>query len=234
MLPETDLHAVYVPAPFFKGSFPTLADAVKNLPYPDSYIENIIRQNIRYRDYEREHGARAVTERLINEAPILGQNQNRISRAIEYLESNPIGNNDIQCHPISAPMTLGGHTFANFAELRKAVELIGPASFFSDNSYYTYTPERHTSIDGLHIGLVYANYPRFDSSDDCDNRSYQNYIICDRPITPAMLKELAQMQHRLNYCIVTEQLSAEWLPLVYYEGDYNYLKIATPRTEAQS
>lgn len=229
MLPETDMSKVYVPAPLMQGGFDTLAEAVKYLYYPDSYLEAIARQNIRYREYEREHGPRGVIDLITGEAPVLGDNPARVARAVALLEAHPIGDIDIQCHPVEKPMTLLGHTFANFAELRLAAELCGKTKVCSGERYRTYIPGNHIYAGGVHVARMDEDYPRFDSCDACDNRMYQNYVFSDRPFTTAMLQEYASLSNGFNYNKIAEGLATDMLPIVYYAGDHNYVQVATRR-----
>ena len=48
-----------------------------------------------------------------------------------------------------------------------------------------------------------------------------SYAVCEAAF--------AGLPVRTNYCKVEEKIPAEWLPLVYYVGDYNYIQIATPK-----
>ena len=226
MIPETDL--IYVPAPMLHDGFSTLREGVAALRYPYNYIENIVRQNVRYRDYERLHGARAVVNLLIGEAPQIGVDTIQVNRAVAYLKSNPIADYDIQCLPVDKAFTICGHIFADFAELRNCVELTGGARPDPIYGYHS-TPLMHDDIDGLHVGMLCEAYPRFDEFDDCDNRTYQNYMFSDKPITQSMLKAFASLPQSSNYCKITEKIPADRLPLVYYVGDYNFIQIATAK-----
>lgn len=228
MLPETNPDIIYVPAATLRGGYRDLATAVDALLYPDACIPDIIRQNVRYRDYEREHGARAAVNLLVEEAPALGRDAESLSRSVYLLKSSPIADYDIQAWPIDKPFTLCGHRFESLRDLQACVEMTGDAEI-SRFSYFSMALKDYKHIDGLHVGSVTEGYPRFDSYDDCDTRSYQNFMISREPITKGMIKAFAGLPVRTNYCKVEEKIPAEWLPLVYYVGDYNYIQIATPK-----
>lgn len=76
------------------------------------------------------------------------------------------------------------------------------------------------------MSQFYASYPIFDSYDIGDDRTYQNYIFTDAPIDVAKLKEISEIRHNYNYCMVHEHIPEHLLPILYYRGEGDYMILA--------
>ena len=74
-------------------------------------------------------------------------------------------------------------------------------------------------------GSVYAcelwmSYPCFDSSDYLyENRTYQNYILRERPITFEDMDWLAKLPSGMNAQRLSPSVPEELLPMMHYVGD---------------
>ena len=213
------------------GEYETLADAVQSLMENDDtfHLGDIMQFNVKYRDYLRERGIDELVELMLREAPALRQDEKAIMEIYNRFDRmGQIANYDIQCYDITRPIpvlgkqlpfsTIGGKNIEWF--LRE--ERIGkPSPFHNDKAIQ--------NSFGLHLGQVYDNYPRFDSSDWSDDRSYQNYIIRTSPINNEQLVELMKVETLSNRQRVHEHLPEHLLPVLYYEGEGRYALLASKK-----
>lgn len=126
-----------------------------------------------------------------------------------------IADYDIQCYNITKPIPVLGKEFTFTTIGGKNVEW-----FLSESRWGEPKPWRNEHVIenefGLHLGQVYDNYPRFDSSDLSDDRSYQNYIIRTSPIRKEEVLELMKVEALANRRRVHEHLPKHLLPILYY------------------
>lgn len=79
----------------------------------------------------------------------------------------------------------------------------------------------------VHVGEMLMRYPCFDSSDYAyENRSYQNYILRDSPITPSDMRRLEQLPAYMDAKRIDASVPEDMLPMVYYVGDGDTMIIA--------
>lgn len=214
------------------GKFDSIAQALDKLKRMDHgwtkyLLPDIVQYNICYRDYLRKNGMESFIERLIVEAPKL---KNEVE-SLGYLRNwwnrqKRLADYDIQCYHINDMVTILGHTFNGLEDVIRHRAIIGKNRFtgvecfrFSERNEYP----------NIHIGELYESYPTFDSSDFGDNRSYQNYIFRATPITEANMMETLGIPHDCNFCMVHENIPAYLLPILYYEGDGDYMLLATSK-----
>lgn len=212
------------------GDYPNLDSAVRALQ-SESYgnlkycLKYIVECNVRYRDFLRQHGSEALMERLIEEAPTLKDSPKDVEWLCNWLDNElgPIAGYDIQCYNIKDTFEVFGKEIHGLAQLRECTEM-----YCSDYSKSDpWRPERACNkISGLHIGHMYESYPKFDSSDWSDDRTYQNYIIRTRPITKGEMLALRSIKSEGNSKRVHEAIPEDMLPLLYYNGDGNYMLLA--------
>lgn len=214
-----------------KGEFDSLNKAVnffihsRNSRYIDYILEDIVRYNICYRDHWRSFGLDSLMERLSDEAPGIDyQTLDKLRKSLEC-ESH-VAPYDIQCYNIHDKITILGHTFNGLIDISRHCEIVGYGSFFGLNCF---TPKDAESYDDIHIGEVYERYPVFDSSDLCDDRTYQNYIFRPNPITQSDMEEAFKIPHRMSCCMVHEEIPSSQLPILYYQGDGDYYLLATAK-----
>ena len=211
------------------GEYKTLADAVQSLIENEDtfHLGDIMQYNIRYRDYLREHGIVELIELMLREAPTLRQDKKAVMKIYErFKRMGGIADYDIQCYDITKPIPVLGKELPFCTIGGKNVEW-----FLGESRLGEPKPWRNEqAIEnefGLHLGQLYDNYPRFDSSDWSDNRSYQNYIIRTSPIRKKDLLELMKVETLGNRQRVHEHLPKHLLPVLYYVGDGRYALLAT-------
>lgn len=214
------------------GVYETLTDAVLSLMENEDtfHLGDIMQYNIRYRDYLREHGIDKLVEQMLREAPMLRQDEKAVMEIYERFERmGEIADYDIQCYDITKPIPVLGKEFPFSTIGGKNVEW-----FLSESRLGEPNPWRNEhAVEnefGLHLGQVYENYPRFDSSDWSDDRSYQNYIIRTAPIRKKEMLELLKVETLGNSLRVHEHLPQHLLPVLYYEGDGRYALLATAKS----
>ena len=72
----------------------------------------------------------------------------------------------------------------------------------------------------VHVGELWMSYPCFDSSDYLyENRTYQNYILRERPITFEDMERLRKLPSGMNAQRLSPSVTEAMLPMVYYVGD---------------
>ena len=191
---------------------------------------DIMQYNIRYRDYLREHGIDELVELMLREAPTLRQDKKTVMEIYERFERmGGIADYDIQCYDIMKPIPVLDKELPFSTIGGKNVEW-----FLGESRLGEPDPWRNKqAIEnefGLHLGQVYDSYPRFDSSDWSDDRSYQNYIIRTSPIRKKEMLELMNVEALGNRQRVHEHLPKHLLPVLYYVGDGRYALLATAKS----
>lgn len=73
----------------------------------------------------------------------------------------------------------------------------------------------------IHIGHL------FESFDFGDNKYYQNYISSNSPITESDMKNAYGVSHRVNFRMVHESIPEDKLPILYYNGNGQYMLLAS-------
>lgn len=216
-----------------KGEFASLAEALKFLNRETYSVSryalcDIVQYNACYRNHLRRHGVEDLIIRLIEEAPQLKQEKVLLHRLREWAAATTLGNYDIQCYNIKDKVTILGHTFNGLKDIRSHVELRGMPGY---DDLHCFAPEEKHTYDDVHIGYIFDNYPIFDSSDLCDNRTYQNYFFRAKPITERDMRDAYDVSHTFNLCMVNEEIPDDMLPILYYEGEGKYMLLATAKTE---
>ncbi len=217
---------------FCKGEFASLADALKFLNRKsytsvNSVLCDIVQYNICYRDYLRSYGIEKLIERLVEEAPQLREKKAMLHCLREWAKTEKLADYDIQCYNINDKVAILGHTFDGLDDIKEHVELYGHVVY--NNLYSCWSDADVDVCDDVHIGHFYDNYPIFDSSDLCDNRTYQNYIFRTKALSECDMKEAFQMFSRFNFCMVHENIPEDKLPILYYRGEGNYMLLATKK-----
>lgn len=214
-----------------KGEDESLADAVSELMRKNVIfmVGEIMQYNVRYRDYLRQYGFDKLLELMYDEAPALRQDANFIRDIHDYYEMmGPVANYDIQCYDITKPIPVLGRELPFNTLCRNNIEW-----FLYEGSTGKPNPRRNIhAIEnpfGLYLGEVYECYPKFDWSDWCDDRSYRNFIIRTSPIKKSEVIDLMEVEALGNCRRVHENIPEELLPVLYYEGDGNYVLLATKK-----
>lgn len=114
-------------------------------------------------------------------------------------------------------VTILGHVFHGLNDIQAYVEMTKS----DGGSCEAYNREQDRKVK-VHVGELWMSYPCFDSSDYMyENRSYQNYIFRDRPITASDLKRLEQLPTHMNAQRLDLSVPGDMFPMVYYVGDGN-------------
>lgn len=218
--------------PHYGGcEFQSLEEAVNAIREGDLYvyIEGIVMYNIRFRDCLRKNGMDAVISMLIAEAPAIAQDE----KAIEELKQNwkerkeHIADYDIQCLPRNGRFCIEDCWFEGLEDVVAQVEMVGNPRH--TNRWYA-RDEYKPNPNGLHIGNIWESYPVFDSYDLGDNRSYDNYVFSKSPLTFEMMDRYCeQVKSGYNRCMVHESIPDEFLPILYCDGDRDWVLLATRR-----
>lgn len=212
-----------------KGEFASLADALKFLNRETYSISRyvlceIVQYNICYRNHLRNFGVEDLIVRLIKEAPQLKEEEVLLHYLREWASEEKLADYDIQCYNIKDKVTILGHTFNGLKDIQEHVEFYGLNEY---RSLHYWAPAEVKPYKDVHVGHLFENYPIFDSSDLCDDRTYQNYIFRTAPITEEDMIEAFHTFHGFNFCMVHENIPEERLPILYYRGDGKYMLLAT-------
>lgn len=195
------------------------------------YIAKIVMYNIKFRDCLRSKGIEGVIQMLIDEAPIIALD----SKAVNYLKQawqerlkEHIADYDIQCLPKNSKIDIDGYRFDGLNDIEAQVEMSGnPRHTFS--KWSAHKEYKHNS-SGLHIGNIWESYPVFDSYDSSDDRSYDNFMFSKTPMTEEMMELYCkQVKRYSDACMVHEYIPTDFLPVLYYNGDSDYVLLATTK-----
>ena len=215
------------------GSLKEAVNYVKRLPGGLSvYIEDIVMYNIRFRDCLRKRGINGLIFKMICEAPEIAFEK----KAMDDLKhkwtdrmGEHIADYDIQCLPKDGAILIEGYSFNGLDEICNQVELVG----FPSHDYTDKWSSRENLIPnpaGLHIGRLLKGYPTFDSYDASDSRCYNNYVFSKQPLTGLKMDQYCeQVSANFNFCMVHEYIPEELLPVLYWDGDDDYVLLATAK-----
>lgn len=214
-----------------QGEFSSLNEAFRYLrkrEYGWSWftLTEIVKYNIFYRDYLREHGIDSLIKKIIEEVSELSEDKKALNHLREWATKEKVAIYDIQCYNIKDKITVLGHTFDGLEDVIKHRELIGKEFM---RGFDCFAPQNVNVYSDIHIGELYENYPIFDSYDLGDDRTYQNYIFRKDKISRQDMETAFAVYHKGNFCMVHEQIPINLLPLLYYNGDGNYMLLATKK-----
>ena len=117
-----------------------------------------------------------------------------------------------------------GHVFHGLKDIQEHVEM----SLYKSYSRGQANARKPKAACDVHVGEMWMPYPSFDSEDFAnENRTYQNYLLRERPITQDDMKTLSELPSKGNECRISECMPAEMLPLVFYVGDGDTMLVAT-------
>ena len=130
----------------------------------------------------------------------------------------------IQNVSINNEMEILGHVFHGLKDIQEHVEM----SLYRSYSRGQADVRNAKARCNIHVGEMWMPYPCFDAEDYANEyRTYQNYILRERPITQDDMKTLSELPSKGNECRISECMPAEMLPLVYYVGDGDTMLVAT-------
>ncbi len=117
-----------------------------------------------------------------------------------------------------------GHVFHGLKDIQEYVEM----SLYKSYSRGQATPRELKAYCSVHVGEMWMPYPCFDAEDYAnENRTYQNFVLRQRPITQDDMKTLSELPSKGNECRISESMPAEVLPLLYYVGEGDTMLLAT-------
>lgn len=200
----------------------TLKEALEYMQDHPYFFEDVILYNVCLRNLLRKMGAQMLIYVLCNIVKPKTELKMAMARFVEKWQDVPIGDFDIQLVSIYEEIDFGFATVLGLEEMKSLVEK------------YIYCKGNDISNkevqQGLvHVGEVWDSYPIFDSEDLGDNRSYQNYIIRNRPISDQEMKALASVENKSNFRKLHEATPPELLPMAYYKGDGGFMLLAKTR-----
>lgn len=216
---------------YMRGDFNSLNEAfcyLRKIEYGWSSftLTEIVKYNVFYRDYLREYGVEALVKMIVEEAPELAEDKKALDYLREWADEESVAAYDIQCYNVKDKITVLGHTFNGLADIVEHREIIGKESY---RGFVCFTPDVMNVYQDVHIGELYENYPVFDSYDLGDDRTYQNYIFRNKKITRKDMEEAFAVFHKVDFCMVHEQIPDVMLPILYYQGDGEYMLLASAK-----
>ena len=130
----------------------------------------------------------------------------------------------IQKVSIKDDIEILGHIFHGLKDIQKYVEM----SLYKSYSHGLANEREPQAGCHIHVGKMWTPYPCFDAEDFAnENRTYQNYVFRQRPITQDDMKALSELPSRGNECRISECMPTEVLPIVFYVGDGDTMLVAT-------
>lgn len=227
-----DKDRVFVPL-YNRCEYANLAKAVEELSENNRrdlqiFIDDIVEYNIRYRDCLRTNGIEGVIKLLISEAPKIAEN----AQVIEVLRERwrdetheQIADYNIQCLPKKSRFCVEGCWFDGLEDVVEQVEMIGYIHHLS--KWYAIDKYKHNAA-GLHIAEIKDSYPKFDIYDIGDDRFYCNYLFSRQPFTEELMERYEKEVPRgCNCMMVHENIPHEFLPILYYNGDSDWMLLAS-------
>lgn len=211
------------------GEFSSLNEAfhyLRKIEYGWSWftLTEIVKCNVYYRDYLREYGIDSLIKMIIEEVPELAEDNKALNHLREWTLKENIAKYDIQCYNINDEITILGRTFNGLKDIMEHFELYGDYGYFG---LQCWPSPKNIPYDDVHIGHLYKSYPRFDSYDLSDDRTYQNYIFRNTQILETDMKDVISVSHRANFCMVHEEIPEDNLPILYYSGVGQYMLLAS-------
>lgn len=213
-------------------SFRSLQDAVRSLMKDGFSLEyrlpDIIRFNVCCRDYLRKYGIRTLLKRMVMDVPELETEPEILGSIVRWYEKEGmnLAGYDLQCYDVKDTITVLGHEFRGLEDVvahRSAYGRIGHSGLSLNDC------AARKVVDGLFVSEFYERYPIFDSYDIGDDRTYQNYIFTVEPIDDEKLAEISGIRHNCNYSMVHENIPEHLLPILYYQGDGEYMILAAKK-----
>lgn len=187
-------------------------------------IQDTIQYNVILRDAYRDMGAEAFTKELL---AIADNDEKLASRMQDFnekiAEKGGLADYDIQAYNINEPITFFGVTVQGLEGLKQRIEC------GCRDEKYEHTYPCNPIVSDIHVGEIWHSYPMFDIYDMADNRTYNNYVVRNHKITPKDIATVIDLPYEANYIRVTEHISKDCLPIVYYEGSGNKILVATAK-----
>ncbi len=190
-------------------------------------FEDMMIYNVNLRDAMCSFGVRAVVKHIREFAP----NNKELHRCLDsFMGRHPdgsIGDLDIQVYSTKEDVEILGHVFHGLEDIMAYNEISLCERYMSKERPIRRSPKKRGDV---HVGKLWESYPCFDSSDYAyETRTYQNYLIRNRPITDADMQKIKNLPAIGNFEKINEQMPLDVLPMVYYSGDGGFMLVATRR-----
>lgn len=187
-------------------------------------IQDTIQYNILLRDAYHDMGAKAFTKELL----AIADNDEKLTIRMQdfnerIAEKGGLADYDIQAYNIKDPITFFGVTVQGLEGLKQRIEC--RCRDEKHERPYSCSP----IVSDIHVGELWHSYPMFDSYDSADDRTYNNYVVRNHKITPKEMAAVMDLPKKGNYLRVTEHISTDCLPLVYYRGEGKCILVATEK-----
>lgn len=202
----------------------TLKEALEFMQNEPYYFKDVVLYNVCLRDQLRQFGAQALVDELCRIVEPNADLKRSMTYFVDSWQGKQIADFDIQLVSIYEDLDFGFTTVRGLQELKTLVE----KSIYRNGDRFS---EKETSQGQIHAGEVWDSYPVFDSGDLGDDRTYQNYIIRDRPIADLEMRVLAGVPSRYDSCKLHETTPEDLLPMVYYRGDGGFLLLAKKKSQ---
>ena len=212
-----------------RGDFESLKEAYKFLKDNKLWRENtlfdIVRYNVCYRNHYRKYGFYALMALLLYDECLLAKDVDSIKYLSKSVKHWNIADYNIQCYNINDEIRILGQTFKGLKDIMAHCEIRGRECY---SGFECYVPNEYTVYRDIHVGEIYERYPVFDSYDACDDRCYRNFIFHKESITKQdMKKTFSATLHKSNFCMVHENIDCGFLPILYYNGEGDYMLLAS-------
>ena len=216
-----------------QGEFDSLDRAIKSFGAETNSrarlgLRDIVLYTPCYREHMRRYGVESLIERLIDEAPQIKSEPVLLYRLRRWAEECPLADYDIRCYNIKDKVTILGHTFNGLKDVRKHIESI----WCQNEKILPLGPSIGRRVcQGVHVGCYFERYSMWLPPHDGDARICQSYIFRSNPVTVNDMKDVLCVPHEIDSLKNEESINIEWLPLLYYPGEGDYMFFATNNTE---
>lgn len=220
---------VVLPVPV-KGEYLfTIGEALTYIVNNDKYwlLHQMMIYNVSIRNAINNNGIRIVVDVLMGYVPDNANLKAEFDELVRKFGDTRLADFDIQVLPVTAELCFFGKRIENFDELMGYREII---RWRGD----IYTSEYDVEGSKVHVAQIYEPYPCFDYHDRLtETRSYDNFIVRDHKITEDYCRKLEESDLGCNYCFVVESLPADFLPMLYRNGDDRFMYVATAKDNPQ-
>lgn len=206
--------------------FPSLKEVMGAIPsnnqdwYYGYVLSEIVQYNLFYRNFLKQNGYRALKRRIREEWPEFKNNKgaNQILDTWWKGLERRLGDYDMFYQRLDSPIEIFGHRYNGLSDIK---------SYVSRKSRLSYDGWCHFELSEGYVGEVYEAFPYYDPSEpDNDTGTFQNYFFRKDVVSEEDMKAVMALKPDFNYCLVNEKLPDELLPMIYYDGEDDYMLVA--------
>ena len=137
---------------------------------------------------------------------------------------------DIRTYNIQDDVMILNHVFHGLEDIQNHVEM----SLYKGWRHGKASERQPKVSCEIHVGEMWMPYPCFDWEDSLnENRTYQNYILRNRPITQEDMQRLSELKSHANEQRLWNDVPEDMLPMLYYEGDGKEMIVAVRKVTLQ-